>query len=265
MMFSYFPRFLLSGDVLGPIALTYHSIWLGRGTPKWKWSVSISRFKRQLQILKDNGWNTACISEMLAWHKLPNKTVFITFDDGYADNLYAFDALSNLGMKATWFIVTDHIGGRSTWEDQESNALPMLRDEDLTQMHAAGMEIGSHGHTHTPLTDLPSDKLHSELTRSKDVLEGILSCPVISFAYPYGHCSQETADAVAAAGYQLACTTMSGKLNSNESLYMTRRLSIYNTDGQLDFAIKIALSDNEAGITKLGKYYFNALLHKARQ
>jgi peptidoglycan/xylan/chitin deacetylase (PgdA/CDA1 family) len=91
--------------------------------------------------------------------------------------------------------------------------LPMLTPEQLREMAAAGITIGSHTVTHPALSYLRREEALGELVESKKILEAMLERPVRSFAYPFGereHFNAETMDLAREAGYEAACTTVRG-------------------------------------------------------
>jgi len=102
----------------GPVMLMYHAVERGSHVPAWPWAVSLSRFTAQLDFLRDHGWRTCTMRELAAqpdaWRE---RTVVITFDDGYVDNLAAVEALRQRGMCASWFIVSGVIGKPPGWPD----------------------------------------------------------------------------------------------------------------------------------------------------
>jgi peptidoglycan/xylan/chitin deacetylase (PgdA/CDA1 family) len=125
--------------------------------------------------------------------------VVLTFDDGYDDNWFAFQELERRGMKGVFFVVTSALDtpGR-------------LSREQVKAMAEAGMEIGSHSATHVDLRGLRRKRQMDEAQGSKQVLEGLLGRPVISFCYPGGASSGLTSSVLEEAGYWFARTTAGG-------------------------------------------------------
>ena len=82
--------------------------------------------------------------------------------------------------------------------------------EQLREMEAAGIEIGSHTVTHPVLTRVAPDRLRRELEQSRGRLEDMLGHPVTLFCYPNGAYDRTVRDAVARAGYRLAVTSDDG-------------------------------------------------------
>lgn len=246
----------------GPLVLMYHSVTPGAATPPWKWAVAQQRFADQLDLLKAAGWTTIRFSDLLSPEAVPAKSVAITFDDGYADNYPAFEALVSRGMCATWFMVTGDIGGVSSWSDPGAPSLPMLTGEQLRAMQAAGMEIGSHTRRHARLTQIDAAALADEVAGSREELSQVLGNKVDSFAYPYGLFDDRAVAAVRDAGYTIACTTRSGPALRNTDALRIKRLSVYAGDDVSTFARKLAFIDNDASWGKLLKYATGRVLSR---
>jgi peptidoglycan/xylan/chitin deacetylase (PgdA/CDA1 family) len=62
----------------------------------------------------------------------------------------------------------------------------MLSSRQVVELHAAGMEIGSHTVTHPVLLKQSSETAWLELIDSRKTLETLISEPVRFFAYPHG-------------------------------------------------------------------------------
>jgi peptidoglycan/xylan/chitin deacetylase (PgdA/CDA1 family) len=179
----------------------------------------------------------------------PARSVVITFDDGFADNLSAVDALQHRGMRASWFVVTGSIGRLPSWPSTGRPPGRILDAPELRRMHAAGMEIGSHTVNHHRLTELAPAQVSAELTDSRKRLADVLGAPVRSFAYPYGAFSDSAAAAVQAAGYDCACTTRSGWAMRDGDPWRMRRLTISNQDSTATLARKLYFGDNDVSWT----------------
>lgn len=246
----------------GPLVLMYHSVTSGAATPPWKWAISQQRFCEQLGLLKAAGWSAIRFSELLHPDSLPAKAVAITFDDGYADNYAAFEALAARDMCATWFIVSRDVGGRSSWTDPGAPTLPMLTGAQLREMQAAGMEIGSHTRSHARLTQVDAASLTDEVAGSRRELSELLDRDVDSFAYPYGLFDDAAVAAVREAGYKIACTTRSGPALRNTDVLRVKRLSVYAADDPASFARKLAFIDNDVSWGKLLKYTAGRVLSR---
>jgi peptidoglycan/xylan/chitin deacetylase (PgdA/CDA1 family) len=128
--------------------------------------------------------------------------VALTFDDGTVDNLETLAPLLEAeGLPATVFVVSGWLGRPYPW-------LPSTRimtAEEVSTLHAAGIEIGAHSTKHDDLSALGYEEARADLERSRHELESILGDPVTVASYPFGRATQETIRACRDAGYRAAC------------------------------------------------------------
>lgn len=240
----------------GPVMLIYHAITPGKGTPDWRWAVSMQRFCNQVDFLATEGYATPTVAELVAAPatKWRGRTAVITFDDGYVNSLTAFEALKTRGMRATWFIVSGSIGQPPKWPADGRPNGRLLNASELRDMQENGSEIGSHTVNHVRLTESDDARLMQELADSKTTLEDALCHVVKSFAYPYGAWDERCAEAVKHVGYAAACTTRSGWALRDKDPYQLRRLTVFNADTVNTLARKLSFADNEVGWLDLARY-----------
>lgn len=98
----------------------------------------------------------------------------------------------------------------------------MMSWEQITELHRAGHEIGSHSMTHPLLPDLSDERLNDEISASRLRLASATGGEVASFCYPNGSYDARCLKAVRAAGYECAVTTTPG-LNRKTSPFELRR------------------------------------------
>jgi peptidoglycan/xylan/chitin deacetylase (PgdA/CDA1 family) len=72
-----------------------------------------------------------------------------------------------------------------------------LSHDQIRELHASGMVIGSHGLNHLVFSKLPMAQQREEITRSFADLSRITGSPVRTFCYPYGGAHTFTHDTVA--------------------------------------------------------------------
>ena len=96
----------------------------------------------------------------------------------------------------------------------------------VREMHAAGMEFGSHAHSHHLLTVLSRAEVAREVRDSKKQMESILDTPVTTFAYPNGNYNHDAIAELKAAGYRLATTTRKGINTAWTSPFELRRINV---------------------------------------
>jgi peptidoglycan/xylan/chitin deacetylase (PgdA/CDA1 family) len=118
---------------------------------------------------------------------IPPRTVAITFDDCYYDNLPAARVLAEHGLPACFFIPTRFVGTDHVFPwDAHLARMPNLTWDDVRELVALGHEIGSHTVSHADLGRIDSLDARRELVESRDVLEKQLGRPVRWLAYPFG-------------------------------------------------------------------------------
>lgn len=182
--------------------LMYHSIAYQKGNIL---RVPQDKFTAEMKWLYDNGYKTLTLDELydgISKNKpFPEKSVCITFDDGYNDNYdSAFPVLKQYKFKATVFMISDKI------DDAYDG---YLTSAQLKEMDKDGMQIECHTVDHKDLDTLSYKKQLSELTDSKAKLEALLGRKVDYIAYPSGKYDDNTIKAAKQVGYKI-CFKMNG-------------------------------------------------------
>src|SRR6266545_2606121 len=209
--------------------LTYHSLDDSGAVT----SVAPRDFREHMHILAQRGFTGITLSALLDFWDgrgpLPPRPVAITFDDGFANVLeHAAPLLSELGFRATIFVVSGRCGQTNDWPNQSSNVprLPLLSWSELAQIASAGFEIGAHSVTHRPLTEIPQSEAAKEIVESKTAIENRLGQAVRTFAYPFGLFSRTTCNVVRE-HFDGACSTKLGKANPTNDRHCLPRLDVY--------------------------------------
>lgn len=193
-------------------------------------------FENQLQALHAKGY-TAITMAMLNAHlrsgaQLPAKSVVITFDDGFSDQLPVIGLLQKYNMRATFYLILGH--------DQPGFCLGINADRDPTTAHCADSymswaevktldasgiaEIGAHTMDHFNLTSLSEADQREQIVESKLELERGLGHSVTTFAYPYGSYNAVSIAIVQAAGFSTAVTTRAGMNPTLGTIYTLPRM-----------------------------------------
>jgi peptidoglycan/xylan/chitin deacetylase (PgdA/CDA1 family) len=235
----------------GPLILMYHSVEEGSSPPEWQWAVSFRQFREQIDYLISEGWSFMTLDRLRSGRPRLPKQVVITFDDAYVNTLQAADLLNQAGLRASWFVVSSALGGQATWRDQGAPQLPTLRPAQLRELAATGMEVGAHSRTHRRMAEISPTELGSETAACKSEIEDALGRPIASFSYPYGSYNAAVIEAVRQAGYELACTTDNGTANEGAERLVLPRLAITADNTISEFARKLFLVSDFAGIRGL--------------
>jgi peptidoglycan/xylan/chitin deacetylase (PgdA/CDA1 family) len=183
----------------------YHSIAAVEEDPN-RICVSPDRFAQQLDWLHRRGLRGVTVRELCQAieRSAASRLVGLTFDDGYQDFLTAaLPILERYGFTATVFIVAGLLGGENRWDGGPRR--PLLGKNELRDVMARGIEIGSHGMSHTKLAGLDRTTLLREVQDSRELLSGLLGEAVEGFCYPYGSLDEPAIQAVREAGYAYGC------------------------------------------------------------
>jgi peptidoglycan/xylan/chitin deacetylase (PgdA/CDA1 family) len=192
-------------------------------------TVSPETFHAQMAWLAKHNYRSIGTDDLAAFlngKPLPEKSVMITFDDGYLDNyLYAHPVLQAFGLKAVLFIITGwlsegelrhptHHHSRKVGAGETVPSPPptpshrvcmekiaagqadevMLRWSEVAEMHKAGsFEFHSHTHTHQRWDRLISDpqerriRLAEDLAASRSALIAHLGAVSSHLCWPQGY------------------------------------------------------------------------------
>jgi peptidoglycan/xylan/chitin deacetylase (PgdA/CDA1 family) len=201
-------------------------------------SVTPVDFRAQMDWLARNGYHPIDLDDLrsylFAHTTLPSKPVVITLDDGYRD-LYtdAFPVLRAHQFKAVAYIVSGFLG-------RPSNVTP----EQVVEMNASGVEIGSHTVSHVDLTKTPAGELRRQLDDSRAALEALVGHPVLDFCYPAGAVNPAVTQAVVAAGYQSATTTVaSSNVHSAADRFTWTRVRVTGGEPLSEFVARLGSSE----------------------
>ena len=225
--------------------LSYHNVAMApKDAPVKLLYVSPDRFERQLWTLRRLGLRGVSTSEGIA--RLRNGTsrgcVVFTFDDGYADTLtVAAPLLQRYGFGATCYVVSGALGSYNRWDAEYlRERKPLMSRNQLDQWLAAGMEVGSHSHSHQRLHELPHDVARYEITESRTALRNMLGVPIEHFAYPFGHFTADIVELVRHAGYSSAMTLLRGLAQASDDRLRLPRILVNGEHGLWKFLLHVA-------------------------
>jgi peptidoglycan/xylan/chitin deacetylase (PgdA/CDA1 family) len=221
-----------------PVAiLMYHSI----GNNKLPFTVTPESFRWQMSVLKNDGLRVARLMDVVGdlkyGRELDARTVVLTFDDGYEDNLTnAFSVLEEFGFPATVFVSTNFIGAT---RDVRGVQMNHLSREQLVQLQKSGLvDIQPHGMSHRRMTELSPEEIARELSGAQHELEEIIGLPRTLFAYPFGD-ANATVEREAAKHFKGALGVRRGYAGRDAFVYNLPRQSVDSRVSKTRFRLKI--------------------------
>ncbi|MEM9238107.1 MAG: polysaccharide deacetylase family protein, partial [Verrucomicrobiota bacterium] len=207
-----------------------------------------SKFRRQMEALKDLGLTVVSMAEFQAWKRgekdLPDKSVVITIDDGWLSvHEEAFPVLKELGYPFTIFLYKNYVDGGG-----KALTTPMIKE-----MMKHGATIGSHSVSHPyPATvkkhraegpDAYDKFLRDEMGESKRFLEMKFGQAVETYAYPGGFQTPEMFALGEEFGYRQMFTVQPGKVRRDTPDHSIPRYIILGTHDRI---FDLATSFNDA-------------------
>lgn len=203
--------------------LIYHQIT--DNLPPGQTVVGEDRFREHLDVISKHGFTTVTVDDV-ARHmrgeiKLPEKSIALTFDDGWATDLVAAKELQRRNMRATFYIVTGVIDA--------SSYLTLAQLKEIARN--SNFQIGAHTHTHLmewwPNLDKVSDTIFiGEIIQSKLVLESILGRQITSFSWPFGYVRKSVLQLMSLMGFSSVVNVDSQSKNVGVSHLSIERINI---------------------------------------
>jgi peptidoglycan/xylan/chitin deacetylase (PgdA/CDA1 family) len=222
----------MSGRARAVPVLMYHHISTSPGMI----TVTPEHFSEQMAYIARAGYRTVGATELAAFLRgedLPEKSLVITFDDGYLDNwVHAHPVLEKHSLKALCFLVSSWpgMGGvRANASTGGSSALPtllnhrdgeraieqgraddvILRWSEIDAMREAGtFEFHSHTHSHvrwdqaTQSGEEKRERLQQDLRDARETLAKRLGSVSDHLCWPQGYYDDDYREVARDAGFK---------------------------------------------------------------
>ena len=198
--------------------------------------VTKEEFTKQMNYLKSNDFVTLTLPELhlflLGEIDIPDKSVLLTFDDGYKDNFVeAYPLLKKHGFLAVNFVITGAVTKRV--QPFTPNHVQYFSIKELTkacdvfdyQSHTYNYHRREHNVQKIEVSYLNSrtdEEVAEDITNSIHNLNG----ENLAFAYPYGEYSPATIKIVKDLGFKMAFTTEDRAASPDDHLFELPRFNI---------------------------------------
>jgi peptidoglycan/xylan/chitin deacetylase (PgdA/CDA1 family) len=227
---------------------------------------------RHLRFLKKN-FRIITLDELysgIASNKVPERSIVITFDDGYLSHYtevfprlvgtndeFWFDKIKNMRRimikrkldtgqldKRDFKNIPDSekddiIDDVAQKINYKSSGRDILNWEEVAEMHKSGLvTFGAHTHTHPILPNIDDKRVNEELKLSKSALEKKLRNKVRHFSYPNGNYNKRHVKQVESAGYLTSTTTNPGVNTGKTDPYLLYRIGVGTTNSVAVLAVK---------------------------
>nr|WP_199002475.1 polysaccharide deacetylase family protein [Flavobacterium sp. ASV13] len=170
--------------------LEYHSI----STNGFEDQITIKKENiiEQFEYLKKNNYTTLWLSEVDAIknnkQELPEKSVVLTFDDGFLDNYTElYPLLKEYNFKAVCFMVLGRIGKRIDWSGKfinDNDNMQLMNKEQLLAI-SSHIELGYHTFKHDNYAHLSLNEIEKDLQLCQEVItrEELNVFPALAYTY----------------------------------------------------------------------------------
>jgi peptidoglycan/xylan/chitin deacetylase (PgdA/CDA1 family) len=172
-----------------------------------RYTIDVSLFNSILKIV--GNMNCITLRDLMQ----QQSGIALTFDDGLiTDYQIVFKKLQENNLRATYFVTVNNIGKQG-----------YCTKEQLVEMYQYGMEIGSHGWTHTYLTTKTHKEVVKEIVDSKKWLESELGIKVDSYAPVGGHYKEWMKNLAFEASYNVFASMVPGKNRAGRQSLLVKR------------------------------------------
>lgn len=223
--------------------LMYHHFCEARND---RLTVSREKFERQLQYLRDKGYRSMRLSELLHPERLDGeRRVVITFDDGYASVArIAVPLLARYGFSATCFLPVGLIGADNAWD---GGGIPLMSADTLRALPREHIELALHSWRHENYCLKSSDDIARDVALCRKRLDDLEIPYQPLFAYPYGQAPkdrrrrEQVTTVLRDAGIRIACRVGNrlNRLPLRDALMLTRT-NVRGDEPHWKFCIKVA-------------------------
>jgi len=220
--------------------LCYHHIIPGElpETATTKAVVPLREFEEQMKFLHENDYNTIKLEDLDNFiykkQNLPEKSVLITFDDGYESNyVYALPIMQKYNLNFAIFLI-----GKEVKEENEEpwnpDKLSNLTLKQIEAMAATGLvEFGNHTYDlHRYINKRPAifSKAKEEISNDLKIMADFFECSglpsMASISYPFGVHNETLLEQVKEHGYKLGFTIEEGRVYRESDPYKLGRLVV---------------------------------------
>lgn len=193
-------------------------------------NITLQQFDDHLQELEDGGYTILPLIDIVRaiqeGEPLPDRSLAITIDDAFL-SVYreAFPRLRERGFPFTLFVATEAI---------DSNRRGYMNWDQLRELQAAGVDIGSQSHSHPHMHRITLEQVRDELAVANSRFLEELGIRPELFAYPYGEYTPAVRDMVRDSGFIAAFGQHSGIMDSSGNAYEYPRFAFNENYGTVD-------------------------------
>lgn len=166
--------------------LMYHSVSESSDSAEGL-TISAKLLEAHFKFLHDNGYESFHFSELKRGNthmKLPKKSIVITFDDVYVNQLeFAYPLLQKYNLKASFFIPFAYVNGFDSWN---TNSEAIMSLAQLQSLDPNVIELGLHSFNHNRYDQLNVQEIEDDFHQCNSFIQDNNLKVNHILAYPYG-------------------------------------------------------------------------------
>lgn len=218
--------------------LVYHHV-LSDPAQRGEWVVPLADFRAHMAYLARDNIAVCTLDDFLSAYRarqpLREKTVVVTFDDGFAATcLNVEPVLEEHHFPATLFLTTGIVGQRDPLGSRGEGTLTWGQVCALRHFR-----VEAHTVSHPRLSRIRGDEMRQEIRACKSILEERLGRAIRHFAYPYGGYTRAVRAEVRDAGYESAYATHNGPATLHDDPFQFHRIIVDGRDPLDVFARRV--------------------------
>lgn len=221
-------------EVVIPILMYHHFVEETVAETGVSEIISAELFEKQLNYLKEKGFNTISMSQLRDYlffeKKLPDNPLVITIDDGYESNYtIAYPILKKNNIPANINIVVSSRG-------KKPGNYQHLSWEQTKEMLDSGLiEIGSHTYNlhnediklkETDNTDKYYQRVYDDFQLSRKLMIQNLEQEPFIFCFPYGSYNEFSQSAALSLGFDIQLSVDYGVVTKNSNPLALERINV---------------------------------------
>jgi peptidoglycan/xylan/chitin deacetylase (PgdA/CDA1 family) len=215
-----------------PVLLYHHLLPRQQITTDNAFIAAAEDFEAHMKYLYENGYSTVTLAELRSFlfdkKPLPEKSVMITFDDGYYSNImYAYPVLKEYGFTAVIFLITRNAGNAPPLTPKPGDLIPHALMEGTLDV----FEYATHTHDmHTMVQgkSLLARASHADIVA--DITESLnWVSNTFALAYPHGQTNDTVISAAKEAGMEMAFAITHGYVRMNSDPFRLHRFVVYQS------------------------------------